>query len=187
MTNQDDLYTSVTNKIIADLEKGELTWRKPWNDGSMTGRVMRPLRWEGTPYTGINTIMLWMTASQQGYRSPYWMTFKQALDLKAHVRKGEKSAKVVYADSITREEESADGTSQPQMIHFLKQYAVFNADQMEGLAEAFYRRPVLPQINPEQRIEELEQFFRQTKAEIVTGTEAAYSPAHDFIEMPPFE
>ncbi len=77
MTQDNDLYTRVTNKIIADLEKGELTWRQPWKDGTPTGRIMRPLRWEGTPYTGINTLMLWMTAAEKGYRSPYWMTFKQ--------------------------------------------------------------------------------------------------------------
>ncbi len=26
-----DVYQKVTDKIIADLEKGELTWLKPWN------------------------------------------------------------------------------------------------------------------------------------------------------------
>lgn len=187
MTKENDIYASVTNKIIADLEKGELTWRQPWNAGTGTGPVMRPLRWQGTPYAGVNILLLWMAASEKGYTSPYWMTYKQALDMKAHVRKGEKAATVVYADSIVRDEAAPDGTLFPQAIHFLKQYAVFNADQIEGLSEAFYVRPEPPQVNPEQRIEELERFFRETKAEIVTGARAAYSPGRDVIEMPPFE
>ena len=186
MTNE-DLYARITDRIIADLEKGELTWRKPWSDGGLSGPVLRPLRWEGTPYTGINILMLWMTAGEKGYRSPYWMTFNQALNLDAHVRKGEKATTTVYTDKIIREEEDADGTMTPHAIHYLKQYAVFNADQIEGLPERFYRRPEPVQVNPEQRIEALERFFRQTKAEIVTGVRASYSPVHDRIEMPPFE
>ncbi len=186
ITQDNDLYTRITNKIIADLEKGELTWHKPWNDGRPAGRVTRPLRWEGTPYRGINTIMLWMAAIEHAYASPYWMTFRQALDLNAHVRKGERAAKVVYADSIIREAESPDGTMEPHTIHFLKEYAVFNADQIDGLPDSFYSRSMLPQVNPEQRIDALEQFFRQTKAEIVTGVEASYTMDDDRIEMPPF-
>lgn len=188
MTNINDLYEQVTNKIIADLEKGELTWRKPWNAENLTGHVMRPLRACDIPYTGINTIMLWAAAADMGYLSPYWMTFKQAQDMKAHVRKGEKSTPIVYADKIIREETGADGKERTQTIPFLKKYAVFNADQIEGLPEAFYKRPEPPvEINPEQRIEELEKFFRETKAEITTGAKAVYYRTPDRIEMPPFE
>lgn len=187
MAKDNDIYATVTNKIIADLEKGDLTWRQPWNNGSADLRVMRPLRWQGMPYTGVNTIMLWIAAQERGYASPYWMTYKQALDMKAHVRKGEKASTVVYADSIIRDEAAQDGTLFPQAIHFLKQYAVFNAEQIEGLPESFYARPEPPQVNPEQRIEALERFFRQTKAQIVTGTRAVYIPSRDVIEMPPFE
>ena len=28
-----DIYKQVTDKIIADLEQGELTWLKPWSSG----------------------------------------------------------------------------------------------------------------------------------------------------------
>lgn len=188
MSNINDLYEQVTNKIIADLEKGELTWRKPWSDENLNGNVMRPLRSCDIPYTGINTLLLWIVAEEKGYRSPYWMTFKQALDMKAHVRKGEKSATVVYADTMVKEETDPDGVANLHKIPFLKKYAVFNADQIDGLPEAFYKRPEPPEnINPEQRIEALEKFFRQTKAEITTGARAVYYPTPDRIEMPPFE
>ena len=53
--------------------------------------------------------MLWSEAIEKGYASPIWMTFKQALELKADVRKGEHGSLVVYADKIIRTEtDSAD-------------------------------------------------------------------------------
>jgi antirestriction protein ArdC len=65
-----DVYSRVTNKIIADLEKGELTWRKSWSSDTLTGRIMRPLRQNGMAYQGINIIMLWACAIEQGFASP---------------------------------------------------------------------------------------------------------------------
>ncbi|THV12435.1 ArdC-like ssDNA-binding domain-containing protein [Rhizobium rhizophilum] len=39
-----NVYAEVTDKIIADLEKGDLTWLKPWSAGNTAGpgRVLRP-------------------------------------------------------------------------------------------------------------------------------------------------
>jgi antirestriction protein ArdC len=104
-----DVYTRITNKIIADLEQGVRTWMKPWNAGNTAGRIIRPLRFNGVPYSGINILMLWAESVTQGFSSPTWMTFRQASELDAHVRKGEKGSLVVYANSITRSEEGKDG------------------------------------------------------------------------------
>jgi antirestriction protein ArdC len=187
MSKLNDVYESITQQIINDLEKGELTWRKPWSSEHLANHVMRPLRWNDIPYTGINTIMLWAKAADKGYQSPYWMTFKQALDMKAHIRKGEISTDVVYADKFSKEEKKNDGSIGIQQIAFLKLYKVFNAIQIDGLPEAFYKLPETKIINAEKRIDEIEQFFAETKAEVFTGSQAAYSQARDRIEMPPFE
>lgn len=82
-----DIYKKVTDKIIADLEKGELTWLKPWSAGNLDGRIVKPLRHNGMPYIGINVLMLWAASVEAGYLSPHWMTFKQAKELGANVRK----------------------------------------------------------------------------------------------------
>ena len=58
--------------------------------------------------------MLWLTAVERGYSAPIWMTFKQALDLGAHVRKGEKGTPVAYADTITRTDHIARSGSVSQ-------------------------------------------------------------------------
>lgn len=181
-----DVYTRITQKIIDDLEKGNLTWRKPWNSSEMEGRIMRPLRWNDTPYTGINILMLWSAAADRGYNLPHWMTFNQALELKANVRKGEKGTQIVYADKILKPEETADGDIEITKIPFLKTYTVFNASQIEGLPERYYEVPDIQPVNLQERVDDLELFFQQTKADIYTGTMAAYNVTTDRIQMPPF-
>jgi antirestriction protein ArdC len=71
MNNENqDVYTRITTKIVADLEQGVRTWIKPWNAGNRAGRIMRPLRFNGLPYSGINILMLWAEAVANGFSSP---------------------------------------------------------------------------------------------------------------------
>ncbi len=43
-----DVYSRVTDHIIADLEQGVRSWLKPWNASGTEGRITRPLRHNGT-------------------------------------------------------------------------------------------------------------------------------------------
>jgi len=101
-TVRQDVYTRITAQIVAELEKGVRPWVKPWNAEHAAGRITRPLRHNGQPYSGINVLSLWMSASAQNFAAPIWMTFRQALELDAHVRKGEKGSLVVYANRASR-------------------------------------------------------------------------------------
>jgi len=182
-----DVYGRVTDKIIADLEKGELTWLKPWSAANMKGRIVRPLRHNGMAYSGINVLMLWSAALEGGYCSPYWMTFKQAKELGAHVRKGEQGNPVVYAGSMTKTEEVADGTEEERTIPFLKAYSVFNVDQIDGLP-AHYVAKLEPVMDAAQRIENADRFFVATGADIRHGgNRAYYAGGSDHVQMPLFE
>lgn len=87
-----DIYTRITNKIVTALEQGVRPWVKPWDAENAAGRITRPLRHNGVPYSGINILMLWASSIEHGFSSPFWMTFRQALELDAHVRKGEKGS-----------------------------------------------------------------------------------------------
>ncbi|HRH03876.1 MAG TPA: zincin-like metallopeptidase domain-containing protein [Bacteroidia bacterium] len=184
---QTDIYSRITQKVISDLEKGNLTWRMPWSSEHMAQNVVRPLRWNDEPYTGINILVLWATAAENGFKTPYWMTYKQAVSMKANVKKGEKGTFVVYADKITKQEQAENGELETKHIPFLKSYTVFNASQIEGLSDAFYKTPEIMPLNNEKRIAELEQFFANTKADIYTGLKASYNQTTDRIQMPPFE
>lgn len=183
-----DVYTRVTDRIVADLAKGVRTWMKPWSAEHAAGKITRPLRHNGTPYSGINILMLWSSAMAGGFAAPIWMTFRQALELKAHVRKGEKGSLVVYANSITRKEtDDATGGETDHEIHFMKGYTVFNVEQIEGLPAHYYAKPE-PRFSPVQRIEHAENFFVNLRADIRHGgTQAYYAQEPDYIRMPPFE
>ena len=185
---KDDVYAKVTNAIIAELEKGVRPWLKPWDAEHAAGRITRPLRANAEPYRGINVLMLWSAAVERGYFAPMWMTFKQAAELGGHVRKGEKGSLVVYADAINRtEEDPSTGEERDRSIPFMKQYTVFNVEQVEGLPAKFCA-VAAPPANTVERIETAEVFFSHTGAKIAHGgNRAYYSPAEDRIQMPPFE
>ncbi|HTV56937.1 MAG TPA: zincin-like metallopeptidase domain-containing protein [Terriglobia bacterium] len=186
-SERQDVYTRVTDKIIADLEKGVRTWMQPWNAGSTAGGIVRPLRHNGVPYCGINILMLWAEAVEKGFASPIWMTFRQALELNAHVRKGEKGSLVVYANSITRAQEDENGEETEREIHYMKGYTVFNVEQIEGLPEHYYAKPAVS-LTPVERNTQAETFFANLKADIrYLGNRAFYSLDGDYIQLPVIE
>jgi antirestriction protein ArdC len=151
-------------------------------------RITRPLRHNGQPYTGINVLSLWASASVQGFAAPIWMTYRQATALGAHVRTGETGSPVVYANAITRTETSAHGSGRVEReIHFLKGYTVFNVEQVEGLP-AQYSALAAPRLDPASRVAHADAFFAATGAAIRHGgNRAFYQPSTDRIQMPPFE
>ena len=115
-TEKQDIYTRITNQIVSHLEKGVRPWVRPWNAEHAAGRITRPLRHNGKPYSGINVLSLWASAMAQNFAAPIWMTFKQALELDADIRKGEKGSLVVYADSIMRKRNRQKKTGDPKSI-----------------------------------------------------------------------
>lgn len=183
---KNDIYEKITTQIVNELERGVRPWMKPWSDNS--SRIMRPLRANFIPYRGINVVTLWSEAMEKGFANPLWMTFRQALALGGHVRRGEKGSLVVYASKITRTETNTQtGDDMERDIPFLKGYTVFNADQIEGLPAQYYVKPE-PVRDPVQRIAGAETFFAATGAAISHGGNMAfYSQTQDRIQMPPFE
>jgi antirestriction protein ArdC len=182
-----DLYNSITNRIIEQLEAGTRPWLKPWNAEHAAGRISRPLRHNGQPYSGINVVVLWMTAEASGFVSPFWLTFKQALELGGHVKKGEHGSQIVYASTFKKKDTDDAGKEIEQEIPFLKTYTVFCADQCDGLPQHFYQLAEPPKEKLE-RIAAVDQFVANTHAEIrYGGNQAYYTRAGDRIQMPPFE
>jgi antirestriction protein ArdC len=164
-----DIYQKITDQIVSELERGVRPWQKPWNAGHASNRIARPLRGNGVPYQGINVLMLWSAAMDKGFASPTWMTFKQALELKAHVRKGEQGSLVVYADKIIRAEtDSKTGEASEHAIPFMKGYTVFNVEQIDGLPERFYATAQL-RTESIQRIAHVESFLAATGANVRHG------------------
>ena len=182
-----DVYSRITNRIVADLEQGIRPWMKPWNADHAAGKITRPLRHNGIPYKGINVLMLWSTSVAKGYTCPLWLTFKQALELGGNVRKGETGELVVFANRITRTETDDKGEETERTIPFMKGYTVFNAEQCDNLPAHYYAKAESPELAPLQRIEVADQFFAATGADIRHGgNRAFYAEGSDYIQMPPF-
>jgi antirestriction protein ArdC len=185
-TDRTDVYTRVTNAILAELERGVRPWLKPWNAEHAAGRITRPLRANGEPYKGVNVLMLWMAAETQGFSAPIWMTFNQAKAAGGHVKPGSKGSLVVYADRIRKTETGDDGEEAEHDIFFMKGYTVFNVEQIEGLPGRFHQ-PAVPPLDPLARIEAADLFFANTHADIRHGgNQAYYAQEADYVQMPPF-
>ena len=173
----------ITQEIIARLESGTKPWIKPWRGVP----VSRPLRACGVPYRGMNVFWLWMVADMCGYASPFWMTYNQAKELGAQVRKGEKSTIAIFYKSYTKEVEAPDtGEKTDESRRVLKAYPVFNADQVEGLPERFHPAATLEVVEPKGRQAELDSFFASIPTVLRhQGDEAYYEPVADRVTMPP--
>jgi len=186
--NRQDVYSRITGQIVASLEKGVRPWVKPWNAEHAAGRITRPLRHNGQPYSGINVLSLWMSAAAQDFAAPIWMTFRQALELGANVRKGEKGSLVVYANAITRTEHNdKTGEDVEREIPYMKGYTVFNVEQIDALPEIYYAKAA-PTLDPVARIQHAEKFVSSLGATIKHGgNRAYYAQELDYVQMPPFE
>lgn len=183
MIDKTNIYTKVTNKIISDLENGILPWQKPWN-AKYGAHTSRPLRADGKSYRGINVLILWHAAFEEGYTNSYWMTYKHAQKLGGQVKKGEKGTSVVYTNKLTISETKENGEATTSQIPFLKEYTVFNIEQIDGLPETFYEFSL---GKPEVKIPYcwMEDFIRDTQAQIKHGGDMAYYyPLQDYIKMP---
>lgn len=186
-TSRPDIYSRVTNAIVADLENGVRPWTKPWSAEHLAGKISRPLRSTGEPYSGINVILLWAESVARGFTAPIWITFRQALALGGHVRKGEHGSTVVYANRMIRTEAGDNGQDIERQIPFLKAYTVFNVDQVEGLPAHFYA-VAEPKLDAAQRIGHADAFFAATGADVRHGGDQAYYALQaDYVQMPPFE
>jgi antirestriction protein ArdC len=182
-----DLYQRITDKIIAQLEEGQVPWVQPWGDLPGAAAVGMPRNAATSrAYSGVNVLLLWAGGIEAGYPTQRWLTFRQALGLGGSVRRGEKGTPVVYANRFTPEQERARASQageEARSIPFLKQYAVFNAAQCDGLPEDLY-------VPPPPREDLIEPRFRAlmegTGLTIhLGGQRAFYRPADDAIVLPP--
>ena len=183
-----NLYDEITDKIIAELEAGRVPWVQPWG----TSVAKAPL---GLPrnaatsrsYSGINVLILWGAVIEHGFPGQGWLTFRQALSLGGHVRKGERGTTVVYADRFTPEDEKRrafEAGEEAQAIPFLKRFTVFNTAQCDGLPddiEATVPPPPPGMIEPQ-----VEALIKETGIDFrIGGNRAFYVPSLDYVQVPP--
>lgn len=138
------------------------------------------------PYSGRNVVLLWM-AQLAGYRTPRFLTFKQALELGGRVRRGERGTKVYFVKQL-RAREDAEGGSATRLVPMMRECTVFNVDQCGGLPNNVTTGKPAGVRNPDTRDALADEFLRSTGADVREGHgEAHYVPSQDFISMPAYE
>jgi antirestriction protein ArdC len=183
-----NLYSEITDKIIAELEAGRVPWVQPWGTAAAKAPLAMPKNASTSrPYSGINVLLLWGAVIEHGFTGQSWLTFRQALSLGGNVRKGERGTTVVYADRFVPEDEkrrAAETGEDAQAIPFLKRFTVFNTDQCENLPEdVATAAPPVPEGLIEPRVEAL---IKASGIDFrIGGNRAFYMPAHDYVQVPP--
>lgn len=122
-----DIYQTVTDRILAQLQSGTVPWRKTWTAGLPKSLTT------GKEYRGINIVILGMTM----HTSRYWVTYREAIRHGGHVCKGQRATPVVYWKWRTPEElqKQRAKTGKQEVapcVPFVS--AVFNLDQVEGVS-----------------------------------------------------
>lgn len=190
-----DLYETITNKIIAQLEAGVAPWAQPWD--STKGR--RSTRFDlprnattGRAYSGINILMLWGAGQAAGYNSPLWLTYKQAQAAGGNVRKGESGTLCVFADRFIPQKErarAAAANEEPRAVAYLKSFIVFNVEQCDGLPEHMRGAAIEPS-NPSLVLPRIEALIAKSGADFRIGSAKAFympGPGADYVSVPPVQ
>lgn len=167
-----DLYQSITDRIITELEKGTVPWQKPWK--SSCGAISRAT---GKPYSVLNQLLL--------PREGEYVTFKAAAEEGHPVRKGEKASAVFFFKFLETEDKD---TGEIKKIPLLKYFSVFHVTQCEGMKPRF---AVSEQFNndlqPDKRAERIIDGYLQRSGVTlnrIQSSKAYYNPQTDTIVVP---
>ena len=117
---QASIYQTVTDRIISSLKAGVIPWEKPWKTPRLCGGPFPRNFYTGKPYRGINVLLLWSS----GYSSPFWLTFKQAQELKGNVRKGEHGTPIVFYKQLPEHAKKATRKHRAKMSALLSFSAI---------------------------------------------------------------
>ena len=100
-----DVYSMITDRILADLETGVIPWERPWTgreDGAFSGAT-------GRPYSLLNQMLL---------RKPgAWFTWPEIQKRGGHVKKGEKASFVVFWKQVAvNDQDPATGETKKKLV-----------------------------------------------------------------------
>lgn len=173
-----NVYDLIADKMLAELEKGEIPWKKPW-----VGTEMSWKRKNGEPYSLLNQILL---------PPGEYASFKQIKEEGGKVLKGAKAYTVVFYKFIKKElsEKTEDGEEpKVEVFPLLRYYNVYNIETQTTL-EVKHVPVKLTNNKPLEACENLlNEYLSQEKVgfETILRGKAYYSPSKDAISIPRIE
>jgi antirestriction protein ArdC len=182
-------HIEVTLRILNELKAGVAPWRRPWS--ATPGRNVPCNGATDHRYNGVNVVLLWQAMRAHSWPTARFVTFKQALELGGHVRKGEHGHHICYVGNSRKVTESEGEDDEESTVHayrFLKSYTVFNVSQCDGLPARLTEPPVVKPRHRDARDPLIEEFIATTDAKVIEedGGRAVFIPKLDQIMMPPF-
>jgi antirestriction protein ArdC len=173
-----DIYQTVTDKIVDAIESGSGEWQKPWTPGPGGLPVNATT---GRHYRGVNVLLLTISKPASDL-PPAWASYKQWAAAGCQVRGGEKGTAIVFAGAWTPKNDAVENDEQ-KASKFLRHSHVFHCSQVDGYeAPETVVRPLV------ERIADADAFVAATGAVIqYGGGRACYSPDLDIIQCPTFE
>ena len=172
-----NVYQMITDRIIAELEKGVIPWAKPWT-GVRSGAYSRST---GRPYSILNQMIL-------GKPGEY-LTFNQVRQAGGTVRKGEKAAFVVFWKPLPVTEKTKDGKEVTTIVPFLRFFNVFHIDQCENV-EPKYKETDLKPADPIAEAESvIDGYVQRSGVRLIKekSDRAYYSPTFNEVHLPLIE
>ena len=165
------VYEYVTERILAELDKGIIPWRRPWKSVTASGL---PISWvTKKAYRGVNRILL---------PAGEYLTYKQVTEHGGKVLKGEKGHMVVFYKMMDIKDQDTD---EEKSFPYLRYYTVFEVGQCEGIerktAPVATEEQELPPIG---RAEAIVAKYPEPPRIRHEGNEAYYTPVLDIVTMP---
>lgn len=168
-----DIYQEVTDRIISQMEHGEIPWRKPW---IISGAACAISHSTGKAYSLLNQLIL-------GKPGEY-LTFAQCTKEGGHIRKGERASMVVFWKWVEQEDEE---TKEIKKIPFLRHFSVFHIDQCEGIKPRHSVPASVQTIDPDAAADAIiADYLQRSGVKLIhqEGDRAFYRPSTDSVTLP---
>lgn len=178
------IYNDINEKIKNALQKGDIVWRKPWTKGStaLPSNLINRKR-----YRGWNLFFLAWAMRNEGYESPYFLTFLQAQSLGGRIRKGSKGFTIVkWIESkkkTLKDIENDDATRQTTIFPVI--HTVFNIAQTENIEAPPLESPATAITQPIEACVGILTKMQRLPSIRSGGDIAAYNRVADHILIPP--
>lgn len=170
-----EIYQKIADAFIEKLQKGTVPWQKPWAVAGIPNQNIITRK----QYNGINAFSLGMN---RDFTSPYWMTFKQAVNLGGTVKRGSKSSLIIFWKMM--EMPDRHNPTELKTVPLLRYSNVFNAEQVKDLPEKLTHYE-LPHREHSPIISAASIVASSPSCPVVhSGSRACYSPVLDKIWMP---
>lgn len=167
METNNAIYEAVTARIIEQLEKGVIPWRKDWSDACVSYTTRKG-------YRGVNAMVL--------DRPGEYITFNQVKELGGSVKKGAKSYPIVWYKPYTYEA----GTPDERTVMLpARYYRVFHLDDTEGIPSKLdsARAPIATSDDADKIVDDYAD-RTELKIQHVEQNRAYYTPSVDAVTMP---